>query len=235
MPHDLASYEEETEERDGEEYVQDVGVQSPEEDSQASTSGRVSQAVTYLTPTEDRLTPVWDRPPMQLPTVPTQESEQLLTVSTFPLESSNTTVIPEQEIPAGYHWALVPDGITVPSVEMYRARKVAPYYFESLVNALEEERLRGNTRMISSQLGGKLKQADSKLYGKAGVTKLSEFIKLARERGFIITGDLGGSMASNGNVWVALHPNYHGKPPPPPGSMLTMISAPASTSTTQLA
>ncbi|KAI0085469.1 NYN domain-containing protein [Irpex rosettiformis] len=222
MPHDLASYEEEIEERDSEDSSHDDG-------SQSSTSrGNTPVSGAYLTPAEDSLTQMWNHPPMQLPTPPTQDGEQLLDDSTSSLESDET-LRPEEEVPLGYHWELVPDGITVPSVEMYRTRKVFPYYFESLVNVLEEERLRGNTRMISSQLGGKLKQADAKVYIKAGVTKLSEFIRLSKDRGFIITGDLGGSMASNGNVWVALHPSYHGKPAPPPGLMPT-----ASTSYTQL-
>ncbi|KAI0818847.1 NYN domain-containing protein [Irpex lacteus] len=225
-PHDLASYEEEIEEND-EESVQVI----EESSSQASTSrGNTPVSGAYLTPAEDGLSQVYDRPPMQLPTEPSQDAEQFLDTSTASLESDGTAG-PEQEIPPGFHWELVPDGIVVPQVEMYRTRDIFPAYFRPLVSALEEERLRGNTRMISSQLGGKLKQMDGKLYQKAGVQKLSEFIKVARDRGFIITGDLGGTMASNGNVWVALHPNYHGKPPPPPGTVPTTTTAPlASTS-----
>lgn len=219
-PHDLASYEEEIEEND-EESVQAIEQSS----SQASTSrGNTPVSGAYLTPAEDGLSQVYDRPPMQLPTEPSQDVEQLLDASSASLESDSAAG-PEQEIPPGFHWELVPDGIVVPQVEMYRTRNIYPAYFGPLVSALEEERLRGNTRMISSQLGGKLKQMDGKLYQKAGVQKLSEFIKLARDRGFIITGDLGGTMASNGNVWVALHPNYHGKPAPPPGTVPTTATA----------
>jgi hypothetical protein len=217
VTHDLTSHEEEeAEESNGYTKAQDGSLLPGHALQDLGNQGVSSPTSAYATPAEDVLQPVYGRPPIQLP-APLPDRGGLLvgqedhTASCSSLESE-VTARDESEIPPGHHVVIVREDLIIPSMDMIRIRTPPPLY-EAMVNALEEERLRGNTRVISSQLGGKILQSDKHIYKKANVTKLAEYIAKAKERGIVITGNLGGPMSSNGNIWVALHPIYHGKPP----------------------
>lgn len=102
--------------------------------------------------------------------------------------------------------------IVVPNYVMIRLQ-TAPSKFKPIVHVLEQERLRGNSRVASSQLGTLLSRHDNNVYSRAGCAQLKDYVDMAQQAKIVLTGPL---PAGNGNTWVALHPVYHGKAPSPP-------------------
>ena len=66
-----------------------------------------------------------------------------------------------------------------------------------------------------SQLGALLKREHPRVMRRAGVSKLKEYVENARRRGIVWTGWENDAATDNGNMWVALHPAFHGKPAEP--------------------
>ncbi|PSR88888.1 hypothetical protein PHLCEN_2v5037 [Hermanssonia centrifuga] len=104
---------------------------------------------------------------------------------------------------------LNPD-IVIPTVAMARLRR-PPSKFKLLVRVLERERLRGNTRVVFSQLGSMLRAEHPSVYQRAGAAQLKDYIAMAEQDGVVIVGSSRCDW-ENGNKWTALHPVFHGKP-----------------------
>lgn len=146
------------------------------------------------------------------------EQERLLSVDLPPTPFGNTvglnvaaddTLSPDSELIT----VQVRPDIVVPNYVMIRLQ-TAPSKFKPMVHVLEQERLRGNSRVASSQLGTLLSRLDNNnVYSRAGCAQLKEYVDMAQQARIVLTGPL---PAGNGNTWVALHPAYHGKAPTAP-------------------
>ncbi len=130
-----------------------------------------------------------------------------------PLAGTERDFVPTLQDPTGLavhdSTQLNPD-IVIPTVAMARLRR-PPSKFKLLVRVLERERLRGNTRVVFSQLGSMLRAEHPSVYQRAGAAQLKDYIAMAEQDGVVIVGSSRCDW-ENGNKWTALHPVFHGKP-----------------------
>ncbi|KAI0340643.1 hypothetical protein BDW22DRAFT_1360063 [Trametopsis cervina] len=222
-PHDLPSHEEGAEEQDGD-------GQYPTESFQLSgpSADMISEedaALSSVPLTSDPMLLHVGFESTGIALTPLQLGEGSPKQGRSDTVSSDETVKaqdPATDVPPGFRLAFVGENIVVPTVEMTRLRR-PPRIYEALVTILESERLKGNTRMPSSQVGANLREIDKHIYTKAGCTKLKEYIQKAVKDGVVLSGSLSGGLLDNGNIWVALHPVYHGNAPEPVQVALPLV------------
>lgn len=218
-PHDLTSHEEMSEdEHDGRDG--DVSASQTESTVYAADSGDASEAAaeasTHPSTAPTGTYQLYDQLSSPLEYAEARggsEANENYPSSGDTIQATTTDAEAGEAAESNLITVLVHPDIVVPDVIMTRLRR-PPHAFKALINVLERERLRGNTRVVFSQLGSLIRQEDHRAFSKAGpeVKQLKDYIAKAEQAHIVLVGSCFGPNGLNGNRWTALHPFYHGRP-----------------------